>query len=261
MEEVTFKAYLKYIEGEKLPVWRLTKKLNRYKYVLGLITILGVLSSMFLFALAFSEKYSFLFYKYKSVSLMPMLATSAIMFLFSRHRLIKNRITDLNEYYNYCAEFTNLLNRYDCATIQAVELLRERLLEHISEIETPHKELYNRIEKWVQVFVVPVILFVITKIVDISKNFSELEIFLFFALFFCIAICSITLFYLSLAWFSPKCELEQRKCFADDLQGILDLHRIRNSEEVIPCTKIKTSNTITIDTSVTPSKKPKRKHK
>lgn len=260
MEEIIFQAYLKYIKNKKLPVWTLTEKINRYKYVFGLITILGFLSSMFLFALAFSEKYSILFYEYKSVSLMPMIATSAIMFLFSRKRLIKNKIKNFNDYCRYFKELTNLLNRYGCATIQAIELLHARSLNHISEIETPRKELYNRIEKWVQVFVIPIILFVITKIADISKNSSELEILLFFFLFFCLAICSIALFYLSLSHFSPKCELEQRKCFADDLQGILDLHHIRNAKEAISLQQQKDPIPL-IDAAAIPSKNTKRKHK
>lgn len=261
MEEIMFQVYLKYIKDKNLPVWRATRRFDKSKFFVIFVPIIFFIGGIILLALAFSEKYSSLFYKYKSFSPILMFMTIIIMIPFSKLRLIKNKFTDLNEYYNYCDELTNLLNRYDCATVQAIDLLCKRLLHQITEIETTHKELCNRIEKWVQVFVFPIILLTITKIIDLSASFSDKLILLFFVLFSCLAIWSIALFYLNLAWFSPKCELEQRKCFVDDLQGILDLQCIRNSNEVIPHATVTDSNKVNIDTSVNYSKKSKRKHK
>lgn len=258
MEEVMFCEYLKFAERKKLSVWKSKKSLKKVKCFFVLLTSICIILSLVLFwECLTAPKWS----DYKIYSIFIMAVPSISMFLLSEQTKIKNKLFNLNEYRKYYVHLLNWLKSNDYTTIQSIQSLHDRILDRVSEDETPHKEQHARFDNWVQSLGIPLMILTITAFIDYSATLSDMNAYIFSAIFFCFVLYFSILFCKSYLWLPSKYKLEQMRCFASDLQGVLDLQGIENSKETISRAAEKDSDNVKMDAPTPSSKKAKRKRK
>ena len=108
-------------------------------------------------------------------------------------------------------------------------MTRENTLDLIwrfeKEIENKEKQRINRrdhIEKWIQIFIIPILLAVFSVLI---KEQTDLTMLITYAALFLIVIGSVASVFLScysIYDFFKKHKIEQMKSLCDDLQGVLD---------------------------------------
>ena len=109
----------------------------------------------------------------------------------------------------------------------------KRLTERISKNNESRIKSVNRVEKWTQVLLVPILICIISEIIK-----SDVDISVAIANSFVVILISglvFSLIYISrfFKWFPNKRETAQMQCFADDLRSILDYRFISRKIDML----------------------------
>ncbi len=127
---------------------------------------------------------------------------------------------------SYCAHIIEVKKWLDekgfLVTAENVSVLISRVQKNIEDIEKKQEKNVDRITKWMQILLIPLLLIIYTEFIGQGRDVVQilangLYSFIFTAFLFLVA----------LAWYYIltnflKMKLEQMKCFAADLQAILD---------------------------------------
>jgi len=215
MDRYLFYMYLEYLKENKLTFW--PKLLKRPKMIIGLliaVVVFGVTSVILSF---FDDTIRYAF-------IIATLEFGMCMFLYfyTEHYKIICSKKRADEYRDYCKKIKRWLAGCHIKTEDAIKILLGRVNKSIEELESLDKDSQLRIDKWLQALVIPILLAIITTV--LSTN-SDMEVMV--AGTITIIICFIALYcgytgVQRIANFPNKRMYQQLKCFASDLQGVLD---------------------------------------
>ena len=214
MEEYIFNCYMKYQKENNPDVSKKLKSLPRELRLLILLLIGSVIGGLATFFLG-NESFASAFLLLETV------LSFVFYWRFENYR-IKVSDKSIEKHKEYCSNIANWLKTIDIETDEDIQLVYKRLTERISKNNESRTKSVNRVEKWTQVLLVPILICIISEIIK-----SDVDISVAIANSFVVILISglvFSLIYISrfFKWFPNKRETAQMQCFADDLRSILD---------------------------------------
>lgn len=214
MEEYIFNCYMKYQKENNPDISKKLKSLPRELRLLILLLIGSVIGGLASFFLG----------KESSASAFLLLETVLSFVFYWRFENYRIKISDksIEKHKEYCSNIANWLNTIDIETDEHIQLVYTRVTERISKINNEREKSVNRVEKWVQVLAVPILICIISEIIK-----SDVDISVAIANSFIVILIGALIFsfiYIShiLKWLPIKRKIVQMQYFADDLRSILD---------------------------------------
>ncbi len=148
---------------------------------------------------------------------------------FENYRIKISKIS-LEKHREYCLNIEDWLKTIKIEKYEHIELVYKRITERIVKNENEHKNSSDRLDKWVQVLAVPVLLCFITEIIKSDADLVVAVANLFVVIFISIIGFSSVYIFRFLKWFPIKREIAQMQYFAEDLRSILDYRELENKE-------------------------------
>lgn len=145
------------------------------------------------------------------------------LYFYTENYQINSSPTRLKVYKRYCGEINSWLKT--TGLIINEENLKDIISRVNLEIETLEEkrcEHRNRIEKWIQILIIPILLAIFSEVI---REKTDISVLIAYALVLLVSFGSLALAFLScynIIDFFQKRRLEQFKSFSDDLQGVID---------------------------------------
>ena len=218
MESILFDSYRKYQKEQKdnfikaifkLPIWA--------QIFLVIIVLCLVYSILVVFVPLLRTAYIY--------CLAVEVLTCVALYFYTENFQIKTSDSRLFVYQAYCKKIKLWLDSVGViVTPENITEIMKRTNKHIAQLEKKRKERRDRIDRWIQILIIPILLAIFSAVI---KEQTDLSLLLVYAVTMIVTIASIGLAFLNIyniIDFFQKRKLEQMKSFAEDLQGILDCH-------------------------------------
>lgn len=216
MHTILFDSYRKYQKENKGKFFKVISKLPiGAKFLLGGLVVSFIYSILAIFFPFFKNTYF--------VSLISQVILCVSSYFYTENFQIKNSDVRFLVYKEYCAEIQQWL--VECGIVVTKENITEIMLRIEKEIGKSEKQratTRERIEKWIQILIIPILLAVFSAIIRAQ---TDLTVLFTYTLAFLIVIGSLALAFINcynIFDFFKKRKLEQLKSLCNDLQGVLD---------------------------------------
>lgn len=216
MESILFDSYRKYQKEHKdnfikaifkLPIWA--------QIFLVIIVLCLAYSVLVVFVPCLRVAYGY--------CLAVEVLTCVALYFYTENYQIKTSDSRLFVYQEYCEKIKQWLVSVGVnVTPENIKEIMKRTNKRIALLEKKRKERRDRIDKWIQILIIPILLAIFSAVI---KEQTDLSLLLVYAVSMIVAIASIGLAFLNIyniIDFFQKRKLEQMKSFAEDLQGVLD---------------------------------------
>ena len=216
MESILFDSYRKYQKEQKdnfikaifkLPVW--------VQIFLAMIVLCLVYSVLVLFVPCLRVVYGY--------CLAVEVLTCVALYFYTENFQIKTSDSRLFVYQEYCEKIKHWLDLVGVnVTPENITEIMTRTNKRIDLLEKKRKERRDRIDRWIQILIIPILLAIFSAVI---KEQTDLSLLLVYAVTMIVAIASTGLAFLNIyniLDFFQKRKLEQMKSFVEDLQGNLD---------------------------------------
>mgnify|MGYP005762865589 CR=1 FL=1 len=216
MESILFDSYRKYQKEHKdnfikaifkLPIWA--------QIFLVIIVLCLAYSVLVVFVPCLRVAYGY--------CLAVEVLTCVALYFYTENFQIKTSDSRLFVYQEYCEKIKQWLVSVGVnVTPENIKEIMKRTNKRIALLEKKRKERRDRIDKWIQILIIPILLAIFSAVI---KEQTDLSLLLVYAVSMIVAIASIGLAFLNIyniIDFFQKRKLEQMKSFAEDLQGVLD---------------------------------------
>lgn len=217
MEKILLYAYLNYMKENKITFWPKLLKLPKHILVLlalAIVCILGVL----LCSVFRQPLWSWAF-------IAGELVFGIIAFYCLDRYQIQTAKMSFSEYKDYCKDIEKWLIEYDLKTADDIEKMRIRLETNLSEMKTEYEKRNERLFKWTQTLIIPIILAVITAVIAKQSEFESIIAYASALLFAFAALYGVFVVFRNILAFPVKQKIEQMECLISDLQGVLDFKK------------------------------------
>ena len=219
MERKYLYSYLLYQKENNKSNW---KKLMRLPwYILLLIAAsFALLIATFILDCLLSNKIP--------VIILEIVATIIIFitFFLCENYKVSTSKTTLQNYAKSRISFNEWLKSVRIDSVENKKLLLTRLKEYISSQEVNKKRIADRWDKWLQVFVIPVVLTLMTTIIANQKDVnliiaSVITVMLIFGMIY-----GLIMLFRTVSDLPLKRRINQMQCFAEDLQSTMDMEQL-----------------------------------
>lgn len=216
METILFDSYRKYQKEQKDKFIKAIFKLPLWAQIfLAIIVICLVYSVLVVFVPCLRVAYGY--------CLAVEVLTCVALYFYTENFQIKTSDSRLFVYQEYCEKIKHWLDSVGVnVTPESITEIMTRTNKHIDLLEKKRKERRDRIDRWIQILIIPILLAIFSAVI---KEQTDLSLLLVYAVTMIVVIASIGLAFLNVyntIDFFQKRKLEQMKSFAEDLQGILD---------------------------------------
>lgn len=151
------------------------------------------------------------------------IALSIVLYIYTENFQVKNSDLRFSVYQAYCANIKNWLEQIGIVvTKENLSELISRIDKDIEAFDAKRSRKRERIEKWVQILIIPILLAVFSAVI---KEQSDLSILLSYATTLLVGYGSLSLVFIgcyNAFDFFEKRKLEQLRSLSSDLQGVLD---------------------------------------
>lgn len=216
MHTILFDSYRKYQKENNDKFYKAISKLPKgAKFLLGGLVISFIYSILAIFFSFFKNTYI--------ICLVSQVTLCISLFFYTENFQIKNSDIRFLVYKEYCDKILQWL--IDCGIIVTKENIIELMLRVEKEIEKAEKQraiTRERIDKWIQILIIPILLAVFSAII---KAQTDLTVLFAYTFAFLIVLGSIALAFINcynILDFFKKRKLEQLKSLYNDLRGVLD---------------------------------------
>ena len=164
MEEYIFNCYMKYQKENNPDISKKLKSLPRELRLLILLLIGSVIGGLASFFLG----------KESSASAFLLLETVLSFVFYWRFENYRIKVSDksIEKHKEYCSNIANWLKTIDIETDAHIQLAYRRVTERISKINNEKEKSVTRVEKWVQVLAVPILICIISEIIKSDVDIS-----------------------------------------------------------------------------------------
>lgn len=216
MHTIIFDNYRKYQKEDRNNIIKSIFRIPRFVIILFTIIVVSFIISIFLLLLnSFRNLYLY--------CLALEFCSCVALYFYTEHYQIKTSYSRLSVYQNYCAKIYTWLDELGVVTTENnISELKNRIDQDIKVAEEKRKLRRERIERWIQILIIPILLAIFSAII---KEQKDLTVIIAYAITLLILLGSLGLAFLScynIIDFFKKRELVQLKSFSDDLQGVLD---------------------------------------
>lgn len=216
MHTILFDSYRKYQKENKLSFVK-----TIFKLPLGAKFFLGGLAMCLIYSLlaCFIDFYKNTYF----ICLIVQVVLCIGLYFYTENFQIKNSDYRLTIYQEYCEEIKLWLIKIGIiVNKENITELVSRIEKEIEKSEKQRKATRDRIEKWIQILIIPILLALFSSII---REQTDLTTLFAYAIAFLVALGSIALVFLNcynVFDFFKKRKLEQLKSLCNDLQGVLD---------------------------------------
>ncbi len=224
MDEYIFYCYMKYQKDNNPDIIKRLKVLPKHILIMMIVAVVAFVVSLVA-----------LFVGNEMISLLCIFIMSIFSFLLYwsvDNYQIKKSEKVIERYKTICSELEEWLKTLGIETNEDIQLLYNRLTERISKQKETQEKSNNRVEKWIQILAIPLLLCIISEIiksdVDISVAITNVFVAILIGalVFLVLYVCQI------IKWFPIKRKIVQMQYFADDLRAILDCKQLFGSVDL-----------------------------
>ena len=221
MEFYIFNSYLKYQKENSPSFFRTMKKTPKYLWILLGLAVICAISGMIF---SFIENLSWLFLVFAPAEIV----FTFMAFVLQERWEIKHSDREMEEFKTSSIELYNWLSNLSITSQEDIELLLERLNDYRDgQIEKREKQ-NNKIDKWMQTLIIPLILAIITALISNQADIESVLIFIFFMLAIVAMIYGLIWLVRSVVGILQTQRRNKLDYFITDLQGVLDVVFIFN---------------------------------
>lgn len=145
------------------------------------------------------------------------------LYIYTENFQVKNSSLRFSVYQTYCSDIKNWLEQTGIVvTKENLTELINRIDKDIEILDTKRSRKRERIEKWMQILIIPILLAIFSSII---KEQTDLSILLSYAMSLLFGFGSLSLAFIgcyNAFDFFEKRKLEQLRSLSSDLQGVLD---------------------------------------
>lgn len=216
LHTILFDNYRKYLKQNKDKVFKAFFKLPKFAIAMFVIILLTVIYAILSIFIKHLQQW------YVWCLIIEVIACIALYF-YTEHYQIKTSSIKLQVYKEYCEEINSWL-RTTGLVVNKKNLTKiiNRVNHDILIMEDKRNKRRDRIEKWIQVLIIPILLAIFSEMI---REQAKLSVLIAYALVLLISIGSLALAFLccyNIIDFFQKRKLEQLKSFSKDLQGVID---------------------------------------
>lgn len=216
MEDILFDGYRKHLKATQDNVFQAFFKMPcGGKFLLTAIIVCMLASIVFL-----------VFTKWIWVSLISLVVDiilCIVSYFYVESYQIKTSDIRVVDYKEYCAGIKKWLESSDVELTKSnLSELRKRVLASWASKENARKRGIERVEKWIQALLIPLLLAVFAEIIDGQTDVSTLISSLLILIIAIGIVCATAINFYNIVSFFQKRKLEQMRKFANDIQGVLD---------------------------------------
>lgn len=224
MEEYIFNCYMKYQKENNPDISKRLKSLPKGLRLLMFLLVGSVIGGLVCLCKGNDSASS-------AFLLLETVLSFVFYWRFENYR-IKVSDKSIVKHKEYCSDIANWLKTIDIETDEHIQLAYRRVTERISKINNEKEKSVTRVEKWVQVLAVPILICIISEIIK-----SDVDISVAIANSFIVILIGALIFsliYIShiLKWLPIKRKIVQMQYFADDLRSILDYRFISRKIDI-----------------------------
>ena len=217
MESILFDSYRKYQKS---------KKDNAVKAIFKLPLIAKLLLGSMMLFFIFSVVIVFVESLRNSIYIYCLVLEAIlciVLYFYTENYQIKTSDTRLCLYRSYCADIKDWLSSLGfIVTAENIAEVINRTQKKIVILENEREKRRSRIDKWIQILIIPILLAVFSAVIRDQTDLSLLLTYAF-AMFIALGSAGLTFFNCyNVIDFFRKRKIEQMKSFAEDLQGVLD---------------------------------------
>lgn len=159
---------------------------------------------------------------YAWILLLVELFCCLVLNIYSERYQIMNSSTKLTEYRESCNKTYKWLKSCSVTTKVNIYELNQRVLSHISKLEDELKQKKERIDKWMQVLIIPIVLVMFSELINSKTDVTVIFGYAFLLFFILVFIYSLICGIRTVANLFSHRKLNQLYCFSNALQGVLD---------------------------------------
>ena len=216
MELLLYRSYLKYLKDNKTPVSEALKKLPKVMLGLLIALILSAICAVVVLCMERIRRYFF-------VPLGVEAIVSLIVFSYAQHYEIKNSDKDIKEHKKYCEALYIWLKK-SLISVEPKDIveLKSRMDSRLEKYAETQQRTTDIIMRFIQTLIIPVILTVLTVILN---NQIDISVILVYGIVAIMLLCFfiVTIFgFVAFINLIRKNEYEKVNSFSKDLQSILD---------------------------------------
>ena len=216
MELLLYRSYLKYLKDNKTPVSEALKKIPKVMLRLSIALILSAICAVVVLCIERIRRYFFVPLGIEAI-------VSLIVFSYAQHYEIKNSDKDIKEHKKYCQALYIWLKK-SLISVEPKDIveLKSRMDSRLKKYAETQQRTTDIIMRFIQTLIIPVILTVLTVILN---NQIDISVILAYSIAAIMLLCFfiVTLFgFVSFINLIRKNECEKMNSFSKDLQSILD---------------------------------------
>lgn len=221
MEFYIFDSYLRYQKENSPSFFKAIRKTPKHLWILlGLATICAILGIVF----SFVDNLSWLFLLFAPAEII----LTFVAFILQERWEIKHSDRELEEFKSSSVELYNWLSNLSITSQTEIELLLKRLNDYRAEQIEKREKQNDKIDKWMQTLIIPLILAIITAFISDQADIESVLMFIFFMLAIVAMIYGLIWLVRSIAGILQTQRRHKLDYFISDLQGVLDVVFIFN---------------------------------
>ena len=216
MEYHLLNSYLKYQNDHGESFLKSLKMLPISIKVLFVITIICLFASLICLFLDWS---SIWFYLFTSMEVIM----AFVLYFLQERREIKYSRERYNDFIKTTYDLFVWLSTFDIKTKEDIETIRKRLIDDLNARDELKRQRSDKIDKWMQTLVVPLILAIITSFISNKTDIETLIVYVFELLAFTGLIYAIIWIFRSIKGIWDNRKRDNIEYLIDDLQSIIDV--------------------------------------
>lgn len=217
MENYLFYAYLNFAKDNKQTFW--PKLLSQPK------AIIIIFSLVFVSCLSASVFALFNCLIGVIISITVELIFGGIFCWLSDKHHIDFCFEEYSKYKKYCNDLFLWMKSFDVNSIKDVKIVFDRITIKIDKMKAERESSNARLDKWLQILIIPVVIAIITAIVAKQISIEEMISYSISIIVLFAIIYGTILIFREISYLPQKHRIAQMECFANDLQAILDINK------------------------------------
>ena len=150
------------------------------------------------------------------------LICAVVAYFYTEHMQIIMSNENIVQYKDKCNKTYQWLKEHDVFEKQDIQNYRDRLVKYIEKNETSNMARKQRLDKWMQILLIPVVLAVFSAFIKDQTDMNAIMGYALGFVFIIIVVYGLVLGLSNVTQIFYKRQLNQVQMFVNDLQGVLD---------------------------------------
>ena len=215
MENYLFYAYLNFAKNNKQTFWPKLLSFPLWVIVFFALTCISLATGFIL--VFFNQSIA------AGIAVLLELIFGGIFCWLSDRYRISFCIEEYVKYRKYCNALFLWMNSFEITSVEDIKNLLSRITSKIDKMKAENESSKTRLDKWLQILIIPVVIAIITAIIAKQNSLEEMISYTTIIIVLFVIVYSAMLIFREISYLPQKHRIAQMECFANDLQAILDI--------------------------------------